>query len=399
MPQVAKQIGVGGIELDKREKELVQQVLDSGRLSYGPMSKRFEQEFSQLHGCTHGVFCNSGTSALHLALVALAEQRTWQPGDEVIIPATTFITTLNVVRLAGFTPILADVQPHTFNIDPQSLRRKVTPRTRCILPVHLLGLPADMDEVLAVSSAHNLVVIEDSCECMFAEYRGRKVGSLGEVACFSTYVSHMIATGVGGMAITNNIELEGIMRSLLNHGRDNLYVAIDDDQGLSGDKLQAVVESRYRFVRPGFSYRMTELEAAIGIGQLEKWQPMLQRRRSIATRFRETLAPYADRIRIQAVPEDRTHSYMAFACVCLGGLQAAKMALSLEENGIETRPLFPLLTQPAYQSWFQQKDYPVAAELGHNGFYIGCHPYMSDSEVDFVCETLRNYLESRQSHA
>src|SRR5260370_20566656 len=159
-------ITVGALVLTPRERELVCNALQSNRLSYGPMSRRFEAQVSQLHGCAFGVFCSSGSAALHIALTALGEQEHWVPGDEVIVPSVTFIATLNVVRLMGLTPVLADVQENTFNIDPVDVERKITARTRCIVPVHLLGLPAAMDEILALAERHQLRAAEDSCQSM-----------------------------------------------------------------------------------------------------------------------------------------------------------------------------------------------------------------------------------------
>ena len=386
-------IGIGGLVLGSRERELVQEVLDSNRLSYGPMSRKFEKTVSQLHGRSYGVFCNSGTSALHLAITALKEVDHWNDGDEVIVPATTFISSANVLLYSGFRPVFSDVRPDTFNIDERQIAQKITRRTRAIMPVHLLGLPADMDPVLDLAAKHQLRVIEDSCESMFARYQGRPVGSMGDIGCMSTYVAHLITTGVGGMAITSDPVVEEIMRSLMNHGRDTRYVSIDDDNDLQDKQLWEVVQSRYRFNRIGFSYRLTELEAALGLGQLDQWEAKVERRAQIADYYRDVLEPFADRIQVQKIPQGHTHANMVFGIVSRDEEEAQRMTYYLETHKIETRPLFPLVSQPAYQSLgFARNDTPVADRLMRCGFYIGCHPYLTDAEVEYTAKTLQAYL-------
>jgi len=199
MNKAKKQIGVGGIVLGKKEKEYLAQVISSNRLSYGPFSKKFEQKFAKAHGTRFGLFMNSGTSALQVALAALKEKYQWKDGDEVLVPAATFIATSNVILQNNLTPVFVDVDEATYNIDPSLIENKITKRTRCIIPVHLFGLPCDMKPIMNIAKRHNLRVLEDSCETMFAKDQGKSVGSFGDIACFSTYVAHLIVTGVGGV--------------------------------------------------------------------------------------------------------------------------------------------------------------------------------------------------------
>ena len=386
--------------LTEREKELIQTSLNSNRLSYGPMSREFEQKFSDLHGCANGIFCNSGTSALHLAFAALRELGNWDDGDEVIVPATTYVASANAVLHSGLRPVLVDVKPDTFNIDPERIEERISPRTRSILPVHLLGLPADMEPILAIAEKHQLKTVEDSCESMLATYKDKPVGSMGDVGCFSTYVAHLITTGVGGLAITSNPALAEIMRSLMHHGRDSHYISIDDDKGLSEEDLWEVVQNRYRFNRIGFSYRMTEMEAALGLGQLEHADEMVERRAEIASYYREALAPFEDRIQVQASPPDRTHANMVFGCVCSQPGEAQRLTMYLETRNIETRPLFPLITQSIADNYDAAGiPMPVAEWLSRNGFYIGCHPYLTDAEVEYTVETIRGYFQENKTVA
>jgi dTDP-4-amino-4,6-dideoxygalactose transaminase len=272
MEKYPHQIGVGGLVVSDYEKKLVSEVLESNRLTYGPMTKRFESEFSSIHGCRFGLFMNSGTSALHIALAALKERYGWNDGDEVIVPAVTFVATSNIVLHNRMKPVFVDVEADTYNIDPRKIEEKITGRTRAVIPVHLLGLPAAMGPIQQLAKQYSLSIIEDSCETMFARYMGQPVGSLGDIGCFSTYVAHLLVTGVGGFATTNDPGLAVDMRSLMNHGRDNIYIGCADDEGAEGSRLEEIVARRFSFIHLGHSFRCTELEAALGVGQLARAQ-------------------------------------------------------------------------------------------------------------------------------
>jgi dTDP-4-amino-4,6-dideoxygalactose transaminase len=237
MEKAPVQLGVGTFDPTDRERELLMQALTSGRLSYGPMTRRFEREFAAFHDAKHAVFVNSGTSALCIALACLREVHGWQDGDEVLVPALTFVATANVVLEHRMTPVFVDCDPRTYNIDPGKIEARITPRTRAIMVVHLFGQVADMDPILAIAAKHGLRVIEDSCETMGVRYKGRKAGSFGDISCFSTYVAHLIVTGVGGLAVTRDEKLAEILRSLANHGRDSIYLSIDDDKDIDGARF------------------------------------------------------------------------------------------------------------------------------------------------------------------
>ncbi|MEO7220612.1 MAG: DegT/DnrJ/EryC1/StrS family aminotransferase, partial [Gemmatimonadaceae bacterium] len=218
MNATRRQIGVGGFRTSERAKELVMQVLDSNRITSGPMMSRFEAQIAELHGCRFGLMSNSGTSALQIALAALKETCGWADGDEVIVPALTFVATANIVLYNNMVPVFADVDAAYYTLDPAALERRITPRTRAIIPVHIGGMPCDMDPILAIAAKHGLRIIEDSAETMFAKYHGRPVGSFGDVGCFSTYAAHIITTGVGGVCTTSDPALLVLMKSIMNHG-------------------------------------------------------------------------------------------------------------------------------------------------------------------------------------
>jgi dTDP-4-amino-4,6-dideoxygalactose transaminase len=389
VPTPPVKVTVGDLRLGEREKQYLGEVIASNRLSYGPFSQRFEALFAEQHDCRYAVFCNSGTSALHIALAALKEQHGWADGDEVIVPAVTFVATSNVVLHNRLTPVFVDIDPLTYNIDPELIEARITPRTKAILPVHLLGLPADMGAIDAIARRHNLAVVEDSCETMFADCRGRKVGSWGDIGCFSTYIAHYIVTGVGGLATTNDPDLAVLLKSLMNHGRDSIYLSIDDDDGCDPHRLFEIAARRFRFDHVGHSFRCTELEAAIGLAQLERKDELVSRRKAVARRYLDRFAGLADVLQLPTVPPDRDHVFMLFPLVVREGSKRG-LVNHLEANGVETRDLLPLLNQPVYRKLFGdlEPQYPVARWLNRGGFYIGCHQYITDAEVDHVTDVL-----------
>jgi perosamine synthetase len=386
-------VTVGELQLGNKEREYLEAVIKSNRLSYGEWTQKFEASFAKMHECRYAVFCNSGTSALHIAVAALKERYGWQDGDEVIVPSVTFVATVNVVLHNGLKPVFVDVSPTTYNLDPNLIEDKITPRTRAILPVHLLGLPADMGPITDIAQRHNLRIIEDSCETMFARYQGRSVGSWSDIGCFSTYIAHYIVTGVGGFATTNDPDLAVMLKSLMNHGRDSIYLSIDDDDTNNPEKLFEIVSRRFRFIHVGHSFRCTEMEAAIGLAQLENKDAIVAKRKAIAKRYLDKLLPYQDILQLPQIPPDRDHVFMLFPLVLREG-NKRQLINHLEANGIETRDLLPLLNQPIYQKMFGNLEpaYPVAEWLNRCGFYIGCHQYLTEESVDHVADSIKAFV-------
>lgn len=390
-----REIGVGGFAVSALARRYVNEVLDSNRLSYGPFHRRFEAAFAAEHDSKHSVFCNSGTSALQIALQALKEKHGWADGDEVIVPSVTFIATSNVVLHNRMVPVFADVDPLTYTLDPVKFEAAITPKTRAVIPVHLLGLPADMDPIAAVARKRGLSIIEDSAETMFARYKGRKVGSLGDVGCFSTYIAHYIVTGVGGLATTSDPDLAVRLRSLMNHGRDSIYLSIDDDKDATGKKLHEIVSKRFQFVSVGHSYRATELEAALGLAQLEEKDAIVAARTGMAARLSAGLKEFESRLQLPFSPADRDHTFMLYGLV-LKNEDKAPLVNFLEDRGVETRDMLPLLNQPVYKKMFGdiESKYPVAKSLNRSAFYIGCHQYMTEKDADYVIEQFREYFRT-----
>jgi perosamine synthetase len=386
-------IGVGTFRADDRAKQLVMQVLDSNRLSYGPMTQRFEAEFAKLHGARFGIMSNSGTSALQLALQAMKELHGWSDGDEVLVPAVTFVATANIVLHNRMHPVLVDVENNYYGLNPALLERAITPRTRAIIPVHLFGQPADMDPLVQIARRHSLTIIEDSAETMFATYKGRRVGTLGDIGCFSTYVAHLITTGIGGINVTNEPDYAVRIRSLLNHGRDSIYISIDDDNNKSVTELRTIVERRFRFVSIGHSFRVTEMEAALGIAQLEQWETMIAQRRRNAAYLSQAFRRFENHLQLPQIRPDCDHSFMMYPLVSHNDDKQALVNF-LEERSIETRDMLPLTNQPVYHrllGW-KEESFPVARRINENGFYVGCHQDLSQGDLDYMLDCFDQFF-------
>ena len=389
----SRYIGVGDLQITKEDKDMVNKVLDSNRLSYGPVTKEFEQEFAKIHNSRFAIFTNSGTSSLHIALAALKEKYGWSDGDEVIVPAVTFIATSNIVLHNNMKPVFVDVEESTFNIDPTKIEAAITDKTRAIIPVHLLGLPASMDPIMQIAKKHNFKIIEDSAETMFAKYKGKPVGSFGDIGCFSTYVAHYLVTGVGGLNTTSDPDLAVRLRSLMNHGRDAIYLNIDDDSTDDSQKLKEIIEKRFSFVTLGHSFRATELEAALGLSQLRRKDQIISRRKEVASMYLDGLSDLKEYLHFQETPNDRENVYMLFGMMCKSDVKQ-ELVNFLEENHIETRDLLPLLNQPIYRKIFGDIDlnYPVAKLLNNRAFYIGCHQYLTNDDIRYVINKFHEFF-------
>lgn len=387
-----RRVGVGTASITEDDERRVVDVLRSGRLSPGPVTAEFEQRFAQLHDRRHAAMCNSGTGALQLALQALKLRYGWPDGAEVIVPAMTFVATVNTVLYNGLRPVLVDIDPVTLNMDPASCANAVSDRTVAIVPVHLFGQPADMTSLMQIARDRELRVVEDSCETVGVSHAGRSVGSFGDFGCFSTYMAHLVTTGVGGLAVADDEENITTFRSLMNHGRNPRYLRIDDDQGLTDEDLLAVVWSRYEFVWLGQSYRATEMEAALGLGQLDRLPTALARRREVAAQLTKALES-AD-LQLQSVAAGNEHAFMMFPIICTRPGLRDRLVLALERAGVETRFLLPILGQPCYEGVFEHRpgDFPVTEHALANGFYIGCHPSMTEDDVEYIAGIVADVL-------
>lgn len=388
----------------------ISDVIASGWFSPGPKVKAFEEGIARIHQAKHGIMVNSGTDALRLSLLAMKKINQWNDGDEVIVPALTFVATVNIVKQCGLVPVLSDVNSKTWVFEGSDWTEKITPKTRAVIPVHLFGLPADMPRIVYTAQSYGIKVLEDSCESMSSGFIGQwgaetgasktyeSVGSFGDAAAFSTYACHLIVTGVGGVATTNNDELATMIRSLANHGRDPYFLG-----GQSGDgkDQKELISRRFLYKHEGYSCRVSEFEAAVGIPQLDTIKKNISRREAIANLYKMELWDLAfdGTVSLQGKPCNRTHANMMFPILLAEGYDRDAVCLDLESAGIETRPALPLVTQPVYEGLWNPKDYPVAYAMATRGFYVGCHPGMSDQDAGYVSDTLRKSVSRRVSVA
>ena len=371
-------IPVAAPTLNGNEKAYVLDCLDSTWISSaGKYVEGFEQAFAEFCGVKHAASCCNGTVALHLALMALGVKR----GDEVIVPTLTFVATANAVAYCGARPVFVDSEPETWNINPSLIEQKITPRTRGIIVVHLYGHPADMDPVMSIARRHGLFVIEDAAEAHGAEYKGRRIGSIGDIATFSFYGNKIITTGEGGMVVSNDESLMTRVRQLKGQGMDP--------------------SRRYWFPIVGYNYRMTNVAAAIGLAQLEKVDWHIERRREVASWYYEALQGEPALI-LPVEKEWAKNVYWMFTVVLNEGTAVDRDSLmaALAQEGIETRPVFyPMHILPPYRKLARGQAFPVAEWLGSHGMNLPTWAGLTRDDVEYVCTTLRRCLSDSQSVA
>lgn len=367
-----KKISVAQPLLNGNERKYVLDCLDTNWISsVGKYIGAFEEEFARFCGVKHAIATNNGTTALHLALVALGVR----PGDEVIIPTVTYIATANAVRYCGATPVLVDVQPGTMNIDPLSIERKISPKTKGIIPVHLYGQPAAMDAINAIASRHNLWVVEDAAEAHGAEVNGKKVGSLGTCGTFSFFGNKIVTTGEGGMVTTNDEELAKSLRLLRGQGMDP--------------------QRRYWFPVVGYNYRMTNIQAAIGLAQMETIEQALCFRNKLAEWYNEALLPFQDQLLLPTAVESTKHVYWMYNIFLLSGDAQSRDLLmrSMDMQGIETRPVFyPMHVLPPYA---ENASYPVADIWAQRGINLPTHQGLTKIDVNRIADALGKALSEK----
>jgi perosamine synthetase len=352
--------------LDGNEERYVLDCLKSNWISSsGRYITEFEERFSSYCGATHGIACSSGTAALHLALKALQIG----PGDEVIIPCFTLIVAANTVLMAGATPVLVDVDPDTWCMDPARIEARMTPRTKAIMAVHMYGHPCDMDPILEIAKRRNCFVIEDASEAHGAEYKGRKVGGLGDAGCFSFYGNKIITTGEGGMVVTDREAVAARARLLRN---------------------QAFEEPRFVHRDIGFNYRLTNLQAAIGLAQCEKIKEKVERKRALAESYRRLLAG-AEELTLPAEAPWARNVYWMYGVLLRDGFGRSRddVMRMLREQGVETRQFFhPLHRQPALTGLFEDGRYPVSEDLAARGLYIPSGMGLTAAQIEEVAGKL-----------
>lgn len=352
-----------------KEKEYVMDCIDTEWISWkGKYGPRFEKEFASYIGMQYGLGVFNGTVALHLAMLTLGITE----GDEVIVPSFTYVASANCVTYVGGTPVFVDSKRDNWQMDPEDVRKKITDKTKAIIAVHLYGHPCDMDELCAICKEYDLFLIEDCAEAIGSEYKGRKVGSFGDIACFSFFGNKTITTGEGGMVLTNDIALYE------RAGRIK-------DQG----------NAKYRMYWSdiiGYNFRMTNIQAAIGCAQLENIDKFVNRKIEIGLRYKEglkglpltTLEPVGD----------VKHTYWMCCAMLDDADKRDDLRKYLEEKGIETRPTFyPVHTMPMYSHKYQK--HSNAEYIAYRGINLPSFPAITDEEQDYVIDAVKSFFSER----
>ncbi|MFX1251513.1 MAG: DegT/DnrJ/EryC1/StrS family aminotransferase [Promethearchaeota archaeon] len=371
-------------QLGDEELEEIKQVLDSGILRESSNNERLEKEFAAFCGTKFAVSSTNGTTALHLTFESLGIA----PGDEIITSPFTFIASANSICFVGAIPIFADIDPFTFNLDPEAVKPLITKKTKAIMPVHIFGLPADMKAFRELADDYDLFLIEDACQAHGAQIDGQPVGSFGDVASFSFYATKNMIAGEGGMVTTNNEEIADLCRSLKNHGRE---------AGKSGG---------YMHYRIGYNMRIAEINATIALVQLHKLPQFLKQRARNASIYRKLLDEN-EAFRLQQVPSGFTHANYIFA-LCLEETMTKKsvseVLKDLKNNNIGCRPIYdiPVYKQPTYSNikhwrWakvgipypdYQKLSFPNTEYVAKNHFEIPVNPAVSEKDATFVAEKI-----------
>ena len=347
--------------IGSKERKYMNEAFDSGWISSkGQFISRFEEEFAKFSGIRYGVSCSNGTAALHLAVKVLGIGE----GDEVIVPDLTFASPANAVLYEKGKPVLVDVDRRYWCIDPEMVRESITENTKAIIVVHLYGHPADMDPIMSLAKEHDLKVIEDCAEAHGALYKGKKVGSIGDIGCFSFYGNKIITTGEGGMITSNNFKLAERVRILRDHGM--------------------VPSRRYWHAEVGYNYRMTNIQAAIGLAQMESIGEKISKRKWIARKYAEYIGdvveiqpemPWASNV--YWLPTFLLNSYLD------SGPRDSLMKL-LSKGGVESRPVFyPLNEMPPYKT---NEPFPNSNYISYHGISLPVSNGFDEQDIRFISE-------------
>lgn len=369
----AEGIAMASAELDDSDIAEVVAVLRSGRLALGPKSEEFERRIAEYVGVRHAIAVSSGTAALHLIVEALG----LGPGDEVLVPSFTFAASVNALLFAGAEPVFVDIEPETYNLDPEELERKRTERTRAIMAVDIFGHPAEWDEILRFAQQHGLRVIDDSCEALGAEYRGCRLGRFGDAAAFAFYPNKQITTGEGGMVVTDDDSIARLCRSQRNQGRAEMGSWLEHE-------------------RLGWNYRLDELSAALGVSQLRRIESFLAKRELVARRYTERLKGLSW-VRAPEVKEHVRMSWFVYVVTLAEDVERSSVMRFMEARGIPSRAYFsPLHLQPYLRDRGQlfAGSLPVTESVGRRTLALPFHNDLTDGAVSRVVDCLAEAVAS-----
>jgi perosamine synthetase len=371
-----KPVAVNNISLSGNEKKYLNECIDSGWISSeGPFVERFEKEFSQYSDRSFGIAVCNGSAALDIAVIAAGVQA----GDEVIMPAFTIISPALSVIKAGAMPVLVDSDPVTWNMNVHNIEEKISSRTTAIIVVHIYGLPCDMQPILDLAEKHQLKIIEDAAEMHGQTYRGKKCGSFGDISIFSFYPNKLITTGEGGMILCND-------ENIANHCKKLRNLAFEPDG------------PRFVHHEVGFNYRMTNMQAAIGVAQLEQVEANIKRKRHIGSFYSERLFFLEERG--FQLPEKATdyaeNIYWVYGIVAPDEMEKKRLTEHLDKNSIGYRPFFwSMHEQPVFtkKRLFINQSYPESERLSRNGIYIPSGVGLTEQEMESVCETIKKMYD------
>lgn len=399
-------VRVGDFRLGKREKDAINEILDSGRLSEGPKVREFEREWAKYVGTRHAVATSSGAAALIAAMTALKSVRNLGNGHKVLTTPLTYIATSSAITAVGWEPVYVDVDPVTFAITPENVRAHLEQAAdpheyALILPVHLMGYAADMDALTAIGDTYGIPVAEDSAQAHGTLYRGRKTGALGLFGAFSFYIAHNIQAGEMGAVTTNDLEIDRLVRKLKAQGRACDCPVCMRAEGrcprLNSYNGDDDYDPRFTHELIGYNFKTMEFQAGLGLTQLEHADWIVAKRQANVRFLNAHLAPYADLLQLPFYSDDV--SYLAYPLVIKRPEIISRKWLrrELEEHSIETRPLFGSIPtqQPAYAHLKEQYEgrLPNADYLGHHAFYVGCHQYLEQDDLVYMVETFERVLK------
>lgn len=363
---------------DEREIEAVAAVIRSGWVSQGPKVMEFEALVADYVGARYAIATNSCTSALHLSLLLQGVG----PEDEVICPSFTCMATANAIRHTGAKPVFVEIDPRTFNLDPQAVSRAITPRTRGIMVVHQIGLAADMDAIWEIARRHNLIVVEDAATALGGKYKGKPIGSLGAPTCFSFHPRKVITTGEGGMITTDDEAFAERARILRSHG-----ASVSD---LVRHQARGVIYASYP--EAGYNYRMTDLQGAMGVEQMKKLPEILARKREIASFFNEELSKIPG-VEVPYVPDYAEHSYQSYLIGLPPHIDRDALLRQMAERGISCRHgIAPMHLEPYYRALYGEIHLPVTEEISRRTMFLPIFPRMTMVEQRYIVESLRALL-------
>jgi perosamine synthetase len=356
-------------KIGEEEIEAVVKVMKNGPLTNalgaGPMVTRFEKNFAEFAGVKHAVAVNTGTAALHSAIVAAGVKQ----GDEVILPSFTFVATAEAVVMAGGKPVFTDIDPETYHLSSDEIEKNVTKNTKAIVPVDLYGLPVDIKPIRKIAAEHDLAVVEDAAQAHGATYAGKPAGVFADAACWSLYASKNMTTGEGGVVTTDSDAMAEILRLIRTHGE----------------------KAKYASLMLGYNYRMSEIQAAIGVVQLEKLSSFVAKRRANAQRLTELLAK-TGRLQLPKETKGRQHSWYLYTVRLKDGKlsERDKILEELKKKGIgaEAYYVHPVHTMPYYRETFGERKLPETEKAAQQVFSLPVHPGVTEEQVDYIGRAL-----------